>query len=90
MTIDEILVAYKIGKITLSEAKLLIIKNYNLNKKQRINEKTRKEILFWIFDNHEHHKDDYSKESKIKINKCFDSEFPYVNSIELEKFIKKL
>jgi len=46
--------------------------------------KFKKEILEkiekWLWENHEHHESD----------KCIDSNKPYVNSVDLEKFIKKL
>lgn len=42
--------------------------------------KEKKKILDWIFESHEHHRD---------IN-CVDSDYPYVNSIELERFINEL
>lgn len=45
-------------------------------------------IIKWIFDNHEHHflKDDQDDNSYV----CEEGDYPYVNSIELEKFIKEL
>lgn len=41
-------------------------------------EKEKKEILEWIFNCHHHHEDG---------SDCYYNAFPYVNSIELEKFI---
>jgi len=57
---------------------------------------TKEKILKWIEDNHEHHsyedieRQDGSGIFDEKWSDCTDSSFPYVNSIELEKFIKSL
>lgn len=47
----------------------------------------KKKILDWIFANHEHHIeiDQYSTDAPLI---CEDA--PYVNSLELEKFIKEM
>jgi hypothetical protein len=46
-----------------------------------MDEETKAKILTWIFKSHEHHDEGCD---------CVDKDFPYVNSIELEKFINKL
>lgn len=62
-------------------------------------EEARQEILQWIFDNHMHH--DHTdvlvsgdggvgSEYDEDFVNCEDSDMPYVNSLELEKFIKEL
>lgn len=66
-------------------------------------EETRKKIIDWILENHEHHyaaekwvsqiNDDGSNTPFAKQNgesECNDGNYPYVNSMELEKFIKSL
>lgn len=61
-----------------------------------MDEITRQKIIQWIFDNHMHH--DYedipiegtTDEYDEKYVDCAESEYPYVNSLELEKFIKEL
>jgi len=54
-----------------------------------MDEETRKKILDWIFKNHNHHKECWCGNDSCEHN-CYDADFPYVNSLELEKFIKKL
>jgi hypothetical protein len=49
-------------------------------------EEVRQKIIQWIFDNHQHH--DYAGGNRYL--DCPDADQPYVNSIELEKFIKEL
>lgn len=62
-------------------------------------EKTRQDILNWIYSNHEHHEG--AKNTSINLetleiteneseSACHDGDYPYVNSLELEKFIKEL
>ena len=50
-----------------------------------MNEETYNKIKKWIFDNHEHHhmEDDHDDNS----SKCSEGNYPYVNSLFLEKFI---
>jgi hypothetical protein len=71
-----------------------------------MDEKTRKKILDWILGSHEHHVSadsvefdlnlDTNKMTRVRKKRkrtdevCVDNDYPYVNSIELEKFIKKL
>jgi len=65
-----------------------------------MNEETRKKILDWIFKNHEHHAESESFSIDIQSGeehscdgskcKCSDGNYPYVNSIKLEEFIKSL
>ena len=43
--------------------------------------KNKEDIRKWIFDNHDHHDEE---------GICEDKDFPYVNSMDLEKFLKKL
>lgn len=49
-----------------------------------MNQETLAKIKQWIFDNHEHH---YEYE---KWANCQDNDSPYVNSLELEKFLEGL
>lgn len=51
-----------------------------------MSEEIKNKILKWILENHEHHTED---EDTLMTN-CIDGDFPYVNSVELEKFIKML
>jgi len=44
------------------------------------NQKRKEKIIDWIFRYHNHHMS----------NKCSEARYPYVNSLELEKFINKL
>lgn len=59
-------------------------------------EEVREKILQWIFDNHNHHdyedipRNDGSGISDEKFVDCPESDYPYVNSLDLEKFIKEL
>ena len=63
-------------------------------------EETREKIIKWIFDNHNHHSgaehssmplvDDAEFEHFEDESTCPDGDSPYVNSLELEKFIKEL
>ena len=55
----------------------------------------KKKILDWIFENHEHHFgcegfDIINGEDISRASKCTDGDFPYVNSLELERFINEL
>jgi hypothetical protein len=60
-------------------------------------ERMKEKIIQWIFDNHMHH--DY-EEVLVKCGPpaiydekyvgCQDAQYPYVNSLDLEKFIKEL
>jgi len=52
-----------------------------------MNEETKAKILQWILENHEHH-DMYDDDTPAC--DCYDGQYPYVNSLELEKFIKIL
>lgn len=55
------------------------------NKVQIIKDK----ILEWVYANHDHH--EFTDEELPKgVYGCFDRQYPYVNSIELEKFIKEI
>lgn len=50
-------------------------------------EEVKAEIVKWIFDNHEHHEFSYDgMDDDIQL--CSDR--PYVDSLDLEKFIKEL
>lgn len=61
-----------------------------------MNEEVRKKIIEWIFENHMHHSyEDVPREGTTdeydeKFVDCDEAEYPYVNSLELEKFIKEL
>lgn len=46
--------------------------------KAKLNDKQKKEIYNWIFTNHDHHQSE----------ECFDSEYPFVNSKDLVKFLE--
>ena len=48
-----------------------------------MDDETYNKIIEWIFDNHQHH---WAEDEES----CTDSKYPYVNSIKLEEFIKKL
>lgn len=67
-----------------------------MEKELSISEKTRQIILQWIYDNHLHHDhEEILREGSTNIYDekwvdCDEAEYPYVNSIELEKFIKEL
>lgn len=52
-----------------------------------MNEETKKKIIDWILANHEHH-DMHDDDTPACM--CYDAQYPYVNSLELEKFIKSL
>jgi hypothetical protein len=49
-------------------------------------------IVKWIFDNHEHHTDvaPNANTPDISYPVCNDGDYPYVNSLALEAFIKGL
>ena len=52
-------------------------------------EETKEKILNWIYKNHHHHEfcdEELSKDFKG----CYDNDYPYVNSLKLENFIKNL
>ena len=62
-------------------------------------EETRQKILEWIYNNHEHHEGSDRVELDLSTGvtkshmdeyKCPDGNKPYVNSLDLEKFIKEL
>lgn len=54
-----------------------------------MDKQTQEVILKWIFDNHQHHSEaDLNVDSFQTI--CDDGDQPYVNSLELEKFILNL
>lgn len=58
-----------------------------------MDEKTRQKIIQWVFDNHDHHDEATIQEIDGTYSTelvCTDGEYPYVNSLELEKFIKSL
>lgn len=67
-----------------------------------MNEDLRQKILQYIYDNHNHHTGadgvafDYidgkwvESNMTVTLDPCPDNDYPYVNSIELEKFIKEL
>ena len=61
-----------------------------------MNEDTKKAILQWIHDNHRHHAyEDVPRDGEDgvfdeKWVDCPEASYPYVNSLELEKFIKSL
>jgi len=46
-----------------------------------MNEDIKKQIIKWIFDNHFHHDN---------VDDCDEAESPFVNSLDLEKFIESL
>ena len=52
-----------------------------------MNKETKAKILKWILDNHEHHEEFDDDEYGCR---CTDAKYPYVNSLELEKFINTL
>ena len=52
-------------------------------------EEIKQQIIKWIFDNHNHH-DNADDETVNVEDKCWDADYPYVNSLELEKFIKSI
>lgn len=43
------------------------------------------QILQWIYENHDHHEN-----ADEDVAGCVDKDYPYVNSMELEKFIRSL
>lgn len=67
-------------------------------------EAIKQKIVQWIFDNHNHHEDSKRSEATLDIDEktmsefqeiegtceCPDADYPYVNSMELEKFILSL
>lgn len=62
-------------------------------------EETRQKIIQWIYDNHMHHDHEdilvkgdggIGSEYTEKWVDCQEAEYPYVNSLDLEKFIKGL
>lgn len=62
-------------------------------------EETRKQILEWVYDNHQHHAGAKSVSMDLDTGKvtendgeseCWDGDKPYVNSLDLETFIKEL
>lgn len=64
-----------------------------------MNQETLKKILDWISANHEHHNGSDRTEmqlgtGEVTVHKneyiCFDGDKPYVNSLDLEEFIKSL
>lgn len=55
-----------------------------------MNEEIKKKIVEWIFNNHQHHDGHTPCGDDECGGGCVDNDYPYVNSIELEKFIKSL
>ena len=59
-------------------------------------EDVRQKILKWILDNHQHHAhEDIEVPDKSGYydevwSDCEDASYPYVNSLDLEKFIKEI
>ena len=62
-------------------------------------EEVRQKILQWIYDNHSHHEGSDRVEldmgsgevtEHVDEYECFDGDKPYVNSLELEEFVKSL
>lgn len=61
-----------------------------------MSDEVRQQILTWIMDNHEHHayedierQDGSGTFDEVWVD-CTAADSPYVNSLELEKFIKSL
>ncbi len=63
-----------------------------------MDDNTRKKILDWIYDNHMHHegsdRTEMDIDGTVTYHKdefvCSEGDSPYVNSLDLEKFIKEL
>ena len=65
-----------------------------------MSEETKAKLLNWVYENHDHHDHEdilvKGKEGQVgseyteKWADCTDAEYPYVNSLALEEFIKSL
>jgi len=67
--------------------KTFISKSNKKSLNPKDDKKKLKKIKKWIFDNHMHHNNEFIEEI---VKPCSESDSPYVNSLELEKFIEKL